>query len=188
MSEQTLKALRAPVPANLISRLPKGGAMLDYVGHAATTKIILDADDRWNWEPLSMTDEGLPRFDDAGGLWIKLTIGGVTRLGYGDAGGKKGPNATKEAIGDAIRNAAMRFGVALELWSKADFYENPEAEGAADVISGEQLAELQKLIDDTGSDVVKFCQYLKIQTLELMPAAAFSNAKALLENKKRVTQ
>ena len=29
-----------------------------------------------------------------------------------------GLNATKEAIGDAIRNAAMRFGVALDLWAK----------------------------------------------------------------------
>jgi hypothetical protein len=39
-------------------------------------------------------------------------------LGYGDAAGKKGPNAVKEAIGDAIRNAAMRRGVALDLWAK----------------------------------------------------------------------
>ncbi len=55
-----------------------------------------------------------------GGMWIRLTIGSVTRLGYGDAGTKKGHDAVKEAIGDALRNAAMRFGVALALWAKGD--------------------------------------------------------------------
>ncbi len=34
----------------------------------------------------------------------------------------------KECIGDAIRNAAMRFGVALDLWSKADRHPEPEKE------------------------------------------------------------
>ena len=58
--------------------------------------------------------------DEFGGLWIRLTVCGVTRLGYGDAGGRKGPNAIKESIGDAIRNAGMRFGLALDLWCKGD--------------------------------------------------------------------
>ena len=53
-------------------------------------------------------------------MWIKLTVCGVTRLGYGDAGGRKGSNAIKEIIGDALRNAGMRFGMALDLWSKGD--------------------------------------------------------------------
>jgi len=59
---------------------------------------------------------GLPLFDDNRNLWIKLTICGVTRLGVGDG---KSP---KECIGDAIRNAAMRFGVALDLWAKEDLH------------------------------------------------------------------
>jgi hypothetical protein len=54
-------------------------------------------------------------------LWIRLTICGVTRLGYGDSQGKRGGNAVKEAIGDALRNAGMRFGAALDLWHKGDF-------------------------------------------------------------------
>ena len=60
--------------------------------------------------------------DNFGGMWIKLTVCGVTRLGYGDAQGKEGGNAIKEAIGDALRNAAMRFGAALELWHKGDLH------------------------------------------------------------------
>jgi hypothetical protein len=91
---------------------------LDYVGHADTTDRLLEVDRLWSWEPLAFNEQGLPRFDDTGGLWIRLTVAGVTRLGYGDADGKRGGNAVKEAIGDAIRNAAMRFGVALDLWRK----------------------------------------------------------------------
>jgi hypothetical protein len=59
-------------------------------------------------------DSGFPRFDNEGGLWILLTVKDVTRPGYGD-----GANP-KEVISDAIRNAAMRFGVALDLWAKED--------------------------------------------------------------------
>jgi hypothetical protein len=140
-----LELLREPFPASLISKLPKptrkenpkgkcaecGGTHglpavhLDYVGHAALTHRLLDADPAWTWEPLAVDGQGLPLFDKNGGLWIKLTVCNVTRLGYGQADPK--PYADigareKEVIGDALRNAAMRFGAALDLWSKADLH------------------------------------------------------------------
>jgi hypothetical protein len=89
---------------------------LDFVGHAEATARLLLLDPFYAWEPVALDDGGLPLFDRHGGLWIRLTIAGLTRLGYGDAGGRTGNNATKEAIGDAVRNAAMRFGMALDLW------------------------------------------------------------------------
>jgi len=94
---------------------------LSYIGHAALTNRLLDADALWNWEPLSPDDNGFPRFDATGGLWIKLTIAGMTRIGYGNA--EKMPYSEvgardKSVIGDALRNAAMRFGAALEMWHK----------------------------------------------------------------------
>lgn len=95
---------------------------LDYVGHAALTDRLLDADPMWNWNPLSVTPEGSPLFDKHGGLWINLTVCDVTRLGYGSAEGKSGGDAIKEIIGDALRNAAMRFGAALALWHKGDLH------------------------------------------------------------------
>lgn len=100
---------------------------LDYIGHAPTTDRLLQADPAWTWEPMAFGTDGLPALDPNGGLWIRLTVAGVTRIGYGDAQGKKGPDAVKEAIGDAIRNASMRFGVALDLWSKTplDDQDNP---------------------------------------------------------------
>ena len=118
-----LTLLRAPFPAHQISQIPKGGVKLSYVGHAALTDRLLDADPRWTWEPLAMND-GLPVFDGFGGMWIKLTVCGVTRLGYGHAGTKEGGDAIKEVIGDALRNAAMRFGAALDLWHKGELHKD----------------------------------------------------------------
>lgn len=146
---EQLAKLREPFEPGAIGKLPKpyrkdsqrgncqecGGyhglpAMhLDYVGHAALTDRLLKVDPEWTWEPMSTDQMGLPQFDGFGGLWIKLTICGVTRLGYGDSQGKAGANAVKEAIGDALRNAGMRFGAALDLWHKGDLWEGQKERG-----------------------------------------------------------
>jgi hypothetical protein len=99
---------------------------LDYVGHAALTKRLLEVDPAWNWEPVATNEDGTPKLDKDGGMWGRLTVCGITRLGYGDSGGKSGPNATKEVIGDFCRNAAMRFGAAIDLWSKEDLTHTDE--------------------------------------------------------------
>lgn len=99
---------------------------LDFVGHADATDRFLEVDPDWSWEPFALDARGLPAFDDNGGMWIRLTIAGTTRIGYGDADGKKGANAVKEAIGDALRNAGLRFGVALDLWRKESVVESSE--------------------------------------------------------------
>lgn len=105
---------------------------LDYVGHAETTSKLLEIDPLWNWEPVAFGPDGLPAFDADGGLWIRLTVCGVMRLGYGTAdnanGFKTRGDIRKEIIGDAIRNAAMRFGWALNLWAKTDIHERTPQE------------------------------------------------------------
>lgn len=95
---------------------------LDYVGHAALTDRLLDCDPEWNYVWVNVEGYDLPAIDSFGGAWIKLTVCGVSRLGYGAAEGKNGPDAMKEIIGDALRNAAMRFGAALDLWHKGDLH------------------------------------------------------------------
>lgn len=114
MTPEKAKALRAPFPKGSIGQLPKGGTMLDYVGHAATTERLLAVDPEWSWEPMATDERGLPVLDGKGNLWIRLTVCGVTRIGVGDG------KSAKEVIGDALRNAAMRFGVAIDLWAKED--------------------------------------------------------------------
>ena len=118
-TDTALQKLRAPFSEEVVGKLPpteKRPIELDYVGHATVTDRLLSVDPEWTWEPFAVDNDGLPAFDRSGGLWIRLTICGVTRIGYGDASGQvQGP---KVVIGDAIRNAAMRFGVGLDLWSR----------------------------------------------------------------------
>jgi hypothetical protein len=124
METTGLALMRVPFPAHQISQIPKGGVKLSYVGHAALTDRLLDADPMWTWEPVAMDERGLPCLDGFGGMWIRLTVCGVTRLGYGHAGTKEGGDAIKEIIGDALRNAAMRFGAALDLWHKGELHKD----------------------------------------------------------------
>lgn len=113
---------------------------LTYVGHAGVTMRLNSVDPSWSWEPLAWTDHGTPLFSD-GGLWIRLTVLGQTRIGFGDAQGKGGPNAIKETIGDAIRNAAMRFGVGTYLWSKSEDAQVLAAGGEPEAVQPRQEAQ-----------------------------------------------
>lgn len=144
-----LAKLRVPFTANQISKLPKptkaqndavkdnfkagirckicGGwhhpnvVHLDYVGHAALTDRLLDVDPLWTWNPVAEPASlGLPV--TPGGMWITLTVCGMSRYGFGHPDGKTGGDAIKETIGDALRNAAMRFGAALDLWHKGELH------------------------------------------------------------------
>src|SRR5690242_16134863 len=86
MSDMTPKAatdLRKPFPPESVGKLPKGGTMLDYVGHAAVTDRLLTVDPNWTWEPFALDANGLPAIQN-GNLWIRLTVCGVTRIGVGD--------------------------------------------------------------------------------------------------------
>jgi hypothetical protein len=122
MNEEQAKKLREPFPKSAISTLPKAGLRLQFVGHAAVTQRLLEVDPEWTWEPCGIDDEGLPVFDEHGGLWIRLTVCGVTRYGYGEPQGGDHYDKVKGSIGNAIRVAAMRFGVGLDLWSKDDIH------------------------------------------------------------------
>ena len=140
MTPEQSKALRGKMPDNLVSKFPSNAganANKEYAGHAAVTDRLLEVDPEWTWKFLG---DGTPVFDDVGGIWIELTVCGVTRIGYGFPERLKGGNAVKEAIGDAIRNAAMRFGVGLEFWFKGDLFAEPEKGGL--LLTESQLKEL----------------------------------------------
>lgn len=114
---------------------------LSYVGHAGLTMRLYEVDPFWRWEPMAydvdpeqlklaigsgsteMVDRimsnGTPRFQ-GGVLWIRLHLLGQDFIGVGDAPGKSGGSAVKEAIGDALRNAAMRAGIGTYLWGKSE--------------------------------------------------------------------
>jgi hypothetical protein len=162
---------------------------LDYVGHAALTDRLLDTDLEWDWEPLGYDERGLPAFDSNGGLWIKLTVLGKSRIGYGSADGKSGGDAKKEIIGDALRNAAMRFGAALDLWHKGDLHADESADDAAPneqqraKIDDSQWATLVQMIEAKGADTEAFCKWLGVDSLRDIPACDFFKAKEGLNKK-----
>lgn len=116
---------------------------IDFIGHADVTARLLEVDPEWYWEPWSPEQINAlpPAYRE--GLWIWLHVLGVKRAGFGHAEGdrQKGGDAVKVAIGDALRNSGMRFGIALDLWAKgdrdwsaaakADGYDNPPMDPAA---------------------------------------------------------
>jgi hypothetical protein len=111
---------------------------LAYIGHADVTARLLDVDPWWTWEPLVWDERGFPAVDANNGMWIRLSVAGVHRLGYGHPDGKTGGDAVKETIGDALRNAAMRFGVGLDLWRK----ESPGADQSDSDALKREIAEI----------------------------------------------
>lgn len=105
------ESLRKPFPPEQIGRIPasNGRPPLDFVGHAAVT-------DRLNKVAPGWTYGILERFGTGNSVWVHgwIQVGGIRREEYGDG---KDP---KEAIGNFIRRAAMRFGVAIDLWSREE--------------------------------------------------------------------
>lgn len=182
MSPEQAAALRKPFDAKVVGKLPRSTCRectrsqrkrcdqhqwvsncpschgshtsacihLDYVGHAATTDRLLSVDPGWSWEPMALDATGLPALDRGNNLWIRLTVAGITRIGVGDG------SSAKECIGDAIRNAAMRFGVALDLWSKEEL---EQERGPATVTQAPdpatQTADPEAPLLDTSSAIAK---------------------------------
>lgn len=212
-----LAKLRVPFPENQISKLPKeskaqadqrkadrnsavnckicGGwhhknaVHLDYVGHAALTDRLLDVDPEWSWEPVAFGADGLPALDRNGGMWIKLHILGVTRLGYGSADGKQGGDAVKELIGDALRNAAMRFGAALDLWHKGDLHADDASDGdqqqkttVPERITAEQELMLEDKMREAGVDKAAFLRRGGVRETRDIPVNQFGPAMKLLND------
>lgn len=97
---------------------------VDFVGHALVTDRLLSVDPNWTWEPMGLTPEGTPAIGTSANgrdavMWVRLTVCGVTRaeVGMVPLGSHE---LEKQLVSDAITRAAMRFGVALNLWAKGE--------------------------------------------------------------------
>jgi hypothetical protein len=117
-----------------VSQIEKNGVRLDYVGHAEITKILIEIDPEWSWEPVAWengrpaTQTQLGKITKRDGtilefptvsMWGYLTLLGVTRIAVGSVEAHKA-DLDKELVSDFLRNAAMRFGIALALWTKGE--------------------------------------------------------------------
>lgn len=110
------------------TKITEAHVCLDFVGHADVRARLCEVDPEWTWAPFEFPGTGSLVLNDGQpvGLWIHLTIGGVSKPGYGSC--EKGKSeAVKELIGDAIRNAGLSFGIAWKLWAKGERSSNDSA-------------------------------------------------------------
>lgn len=193
MTPEQSKALRSKIPDTLVSRFPANAganANKEYVGHAAVTSILLEVDPEWNWKFLGSE---FPVFDEVGGIWIELTVCGVSRIGYGFPQRLKGGDAIKEAIGDAIRNAAMRFGVGLEFWFKGDLFaeveNNRPQDNGPELLSEAQLNELSTAMSLVAnpSAALKYLRSKLGADIEKLTASQFGSAMELIGSMPKLT-
>lgn len=106
----------------IVGKLPKGGIQLDFVGHADITRILIEIDPLWSYEPCGW-DNGRPAIHIENGMatmWAYLIVHGKKMLGVGSVRADK-QELDKELVGDFLRNAAMRFGISLSLWTKNEW-------------------------------------------------------------------
>lgn len=111
---------------SIVQRIKKGSSYLDYVGHAQTTAILLQIDPEWNYT-INCDERGIPIVIERHytlEMWGTITLLGHTRPCVGTCDAAKG-EVVKELIGDMIRNGAMRFGIALDLWAKGELLGQP---------------------------------------------------------------
>ena len=109
----------------IVGTIPRNGINLAYVSHADITKILIEVDPAWSWQPVEWVN-GRPAINVENGtatMWGTLTLLGKSMLGVGSVRADK-QDLDKELVGDFLRNAAMRFGIALSLWSKQDWSDN----------------------------------------------------------------
>jgi hypothetical protein len=118
---EVLAKYAVPDP-KIVGKLPKGGAQLDFVGHADITRILIEIDPHWRLVPIAW-DNGRPAMNivnDMATMWFELTLLGCSRLAIGSAKANAF-DLDKQLYGDALRNGAMRFGISLNLWTKNEW-------------------------------------------------------------------
>jgi hypothetical protein len=106
----------------IVGKLPKGGTQLDFVGHADITRILIEIDPWWWWEPCGWVN-GRPAIHVENGMatmWAYMYVHDKPMLGVGSVRADK-QELDKELVGDFLRNAAMRFGISLALWTKNEW-------------------------------------------------------------------
>lgn len=122
-----------PNPALVKKKPSNNGFTGDYVGHADVTKMLIEIDPMWDWQPAAWI-EGRPaihiheatqtfRNGDTkktriATMWGFMTVLGKTLPCVGSAPADK-EDYEKELIGDLLRNGALRYGICVNLWAKS---------------------------------------------------------------------
>jgi len=187
----TLRQLRQNVDPNLVKtregwRDRNGNVhMVDYV-EWHTVADILD-ENAPNWQH-SIRD--IKQIGDVITVTVAITIDGVTREGIGTGSGES-ELGIKKAEHDALKRAAVKFGIARELYRKESdvierngaiapqtdggFPSNPIAKSLNDLVTAKQLGMIRALARENSIDADEECQsVMNCRTDELSRKAASS--------------
>lgn len=87
-----------------------------------------------------------------------------------------------QAIGSAVTYLS-RYTLKAALGLAATDDDDGQAVGSGDTVSDEQVRRIMDLINETNTDTVAFCRYLKIASIPAMPAKLYSDAIKSLQAK-----
>ncbi|MDQ3817244.1 MAG: Rad52/Rad22 family DNA repair protein [Acidobacteriota bacterium] len=184
----TLRALKQQVDPNVIKTREgwkdrQGNMhMVEYVEWHTVADILDRVAPTWQHAVRNVTQIG-----DMVAVTAAITIDGVTREGVG-TGTAESEMGIKKAEHDALKRAAVKFGIARELYQReseviekegaaqqAEFPRDPLAKSMADLVTPKQLGMIRALAREAGVDVEEECQStLRCKTDELSKRAASS--------------
>ncbi|MGB9180999.1 MAG: Rad52/Rad22 family DNA repair protein [Pyrinomonadaceae bacterium] len=185
----TLRALRQQVDPHVIKTregwTDRSGNlhMVEYVEWHAVADILDRITPTWQHAVRDVRQIG-----DMAVVTAAITIDGVTREGVG-TGTADSEMGIKKAEHDALKRAAVKFGIARELYqresdviekegaapSPKEFPRDPLAKSMADLVTPKQLGMIRAIGREIGVDVEEECQtVLRCKTDELSKRAASS--------------
>jgi hypothetical protein len=184
----TLRALKQQVDPNVIKTREgwkdrQGNMhMVEYVEWHAVADILDRVAPTWSHAVRNVSQIG-----DMVAVTAAITIDGVTREGVG-TGTAESEMGIKKAEHDALKRAAVKFGIARELYQReseviekegaapqSEFPRDPLAKSMADLVTPKQLGMIRALAREAGVDVEEECQnVLRCKTDELSKRAASS--------------
>lgn len=184
----TLRALRQQVDGNLVKTREgwtdrQGNThMVEYVEWHSVADILDRVTPTWSHSVRNVVQIG-----DMVAVTAAITIDGVTREGVG-TGTAESEMGIKKAEHDALKRAAVKFGIARELYQREsdviekegaaqakEFPRDPLAKSMADLVTPKQLGMIRAIGREIGVDVEEECQtVLRCKTDELSKRAASS--------------
>jgi hypothetical protein len=184
----TLRALKQQIDPNVIKTregwIDRQGNthMVEYVEWHAVADILDRIAPTWQHAVRNIVQIG-----DIVAVTAAITIDGVTREGVG-TGTADNETGIKKAEHDALKRAAIKFGIARELYQResdviekqgavqqGQFPRDPLAKSMADLVTPKQLGMIRALAREAGVDVEEECQnVLRCKTDELSKRAASS--------------
>ena len=185
----TLRTLRQPVDPKLIKTregwTDRSGNthMVEYVEWHTVADILDRTCPAW-----SHSVRHIAQIGDMVAVTAAITIDGVTREGVG-TGTADNETGIKKAEHDALKRAAIKFGLARELYQREteviekegrapavnDFPRDPLAKSMSDLVTPKQLGMIRALAREAGVEAETECQsMLRCRTEELSKRAASS--------------